>query len=135
MSDANSVAVGQQPAAAEVVFLPEIAPVRCPCGLARRAFADREDFPATVHLTEIHADARTHYHHRMTETYVIIECGEDAAMELDGKLVPVRPLTTVLIPPGVRHRAVGEMKVVIMCTPKFDPADEFFDESHPVLPS
>ena len=33
----------------------------------------------------------------------------------------------LLIPPGVRHRAIGEMTVLIVVIPKFDPADEHFD--------
>ena len=48
-------------------------------------------------------------------------------MELDGEAVPVRPGVCVLITPGVRHRAVGPMKVLIVVLPKFDPADEWFD--------
>ena len=99
----------------------------CPCGVARRAFTDVEGFPATVHVTEISADAQTHYHKRLTETYYFLECGPDAQMELDGELVPVKPGMSILIPPGTRHRAVGKMKVLILVLPKFDPADEWLD--------
>jgi mannose-6-phosphate isomerase-like protein (cupin superfamily) len=112
----------------EVIYLPEIAPVACPCGLARRAFAESPDFPGTVHLTEISLEARSHYHLEHTEVYVILECERGAAIELDGEMVPLRPHTSVLIPPGVRHRACGKMKVLIICTPKFDTEDEHFDE-------
>lgn len=111
----------------EKVSLPDLPGVPCPCGTARRAFADAADFPATVHLTEISADAHVHHHRRQTEVYVILECGPDAALELDGERVPVKPLDAVRIPPGVRHRAVGEMRVLIVCSPKFDPADEFVE--------
>ena len=111
----------------QVVDLASLEGVPCPCGTARRAFAERSDFPATVHLTEISTTARTHYHRRATETYVVLECGPEAAIELDGMLHPVQPGTAILIPPLVRHRAVGEMKVIIFCMPKFDPADEHFD--------
>ncbi len=31
-------------------------------------------------------------------------------------------------PARTRHRAVGKMKVAIVAWPKFDPADEWFDE-------
>ena len=41
------------PATAEIVDLPTLPGVPCPCGTARRAFAERPDFPATVHLTQI----------------------------------------------------------------------------------
>ena len=45
-------------------------------------------------------------------------------MELDGEQIPVKPGLAILIPPRVRHRAVGRMKVLIVVFPKFDPADE-----------
>lgn len=112
---------------AELIELPEIPGVLCPCGVARRGFADREDFAGTIHLTDIHQTARTHYHIDHTEVYVILECGDDAAIELDGTRHRVKPKTSILIPPGVRHRAIGQMQVLIVCMPKFDPADEHFD--------
>ena len=111
----------------EIVDLTTLPGVECPCGTARRAFADRDDFPGTVHLTQIDRSARTHYHRDHTEVYVILDCEPDAAMELDGKLHPIRPKSTIMIPPGTRHRAVGKMEVLIVCLPKFDPADEHFD--------
>ncbi|MEM6470476.1 MAG: cupin domain-containing protein [Planctomycetota bacterium] len=110
-----------------LIQLDQLPAVECPCGAARRGFADRADFPGTVHLTEIDRNARTHYHKHHTEVYVVLECQEDAAIELDGKLIPVQPKSSVLIPPLTRHRAVGNMEVLIFCLPKFDPADEFFD--------
>lgn len=111
-----------------LIDLTAIEAVCCPCGTARRAFADREDFPGTVHLTQIEADAKTHYHRHHTEVYVILQCEPDAAIELDGHRHPVKEKTSILIPPGVRHRAIGRMEVLILCLPKFDPADEHFDE-------
>ena len=104
--------------------LAAIAPVPCPCGEARRAFAEPGGV-ASLHVTDISADARTHYHRRMTELYLVLE-GE-GHMELDGERVPVGPLSGVLIEPGCRHRAVGRMRVAIVPVPAFDPADEFFD--------
>ena len=53
----------------EIVDFTEIEGVACPCGTARRAFAHVEDFPGTFHVTEISADAKLHYHKRLTETY------------------------------------------------------------------
>jgi mannose-6-phosphate isomerase-like protein (cupin superfamily) len=101
--------------------------VECPCGIARRAFADVEDYPSTIHLTEISADAQLHYHKKLTETYYFLECGPEARMQLDDELLSVRPGMCILIPPGVRHKAVGKMKVLIFVLPKFDPEDEWFD--------
>ena len=45
----------------EVVNFGDLTGVPCPCGIARRAFADVEDFPGTVHVTEISAEAQVHY--------------------------------------------------------------------------
>jgi quercetin dioxygenase-like cupin family protein len=105
----------------------EIAPVPCPCGAARRGFAGVPEFPGTIHVTEISEDAKTHYHKTLTETYYILECGPDAAMELDGECLDVKPGRCVVIPPGIRHRAVGKMRVLIVVLPEFDSADEWFD--------
>jgi len=107
-----------------VVEFDQIPEVTCPCGTSRRAFADVAEMPGTIHRTEISETARPHYHRRMTETYYILQCGPDARMELDGELIPVKPGTCVLIPPGVVHRAVGRMSILNIVFPKFDPADE-----------
>lgn len=112
---------------ARIVDLAQLPGVPCPCGTARRAFADVPDFPATIHLTEISADAQTHYHLQQTETYYILDCDEDARIQLDDETLPLRRGMCVLIPPGVRHRAVGRMTILNIVIPKFDPADEFFD--------
>ena len=112
----------------EVLDFTQLPAVACPCGSARRGFADLQDFPATIHVTDISADARLHYHRRLTETYFILDCGPDAQMQLDGESIPLRPQMCVLIRPGTRHRAVGRMKVLIVVLPKFDPQDEWFDE-------
>jgi mannose-6-phosphate isomerase-like protein (cupin superfamily) len=110
-----------------IVDFAEVPGVACPCGTARRAFQDVVEFPATVHVTEISEDAALHYHKTLTETYYFLECGPGAQMQLDDEIVPVRPGMCVMIPPGVRHRAVGRMKVLIVALPKFDPADEWLD--------
>jgi len=105
----------------------EIPGVPCPCGTARRAFADVADFPATVHVTEIRENAERHYHKRLTEVYYVLESEPGAQLELDGDFIDAQPGTCVLIPPGVRHRAIGRMTVLIFVTPKFDERDEWFE--------
>ena len=111
----------------KIVDFAEIPGVSCPCGTAKRAFADVNDYPATIHQTQISEDAQTHYHLHQTEAYYFLDCGEEARMELDDEIVPVRPGMCVLIPPGVRHRAIGKMTILNIVIPKFDPADEHFD--------
>ncbi|MCA9027101.1 MAG: cupin domain-containing protein [Planctomycetaceae bacterium] len=111
----------------EVANFADISGVSCPCGTARRAFAEVEDFPATVHVTEISENAKLHYHKRLTETYYFLECEDGAKMQLDDEFVPVQPGMCIMIRPGTRHRAIGRAKVLIMVLPKFDPQDEWFD--------
>jgi mannose-6-phosphate isomerase-like protein (cupin superfamily) len=112
----------------EVADFAEIEGTACPCGTARRAFADVEDFPGTVHVTEISENAKLHYHKRLTETYYFLECQPGAQMQLNDDVIDVRPGMCVMIRPGVRHRAIGKMKVLIMVLPKFDPSDEWLDD-------
>ena len=113
---------------ASMVDFAALSPVRCPCGWAKRAFADTAGSPVSVHRVEIETDARTHYHQSHTEIYYILECAADAALELDGHHTPVHPGMATLIPPGVRHRAVGRMTILNIVAPPFDPADEWFEE-------
>ncbi len=109
-----------------VADLSAIEPVRCPCGWAKRAFTDDPDGVATLHITRIEADSRAHYHKKLTEVYYILE--GQGHMELDGERIAVRPGMAVLIKPLCRHRAVGELTVLIVPTPAFDEKDEHFDE-------
>lgn len=111
----------------EIADFNELPPVRCPCGIARRAFGDVLDFPATVHVTEISSDAKLHYHKTLTETYFFLECDSEAQMQLNDETIPVKQGMSILIRPGTRHRAIGKMKVLIIVLPKFDPHDEWFD--------
>lgn len=106
-----------------VAQLDEIPPTPCPCGQARRAFKEDWNTLATVHLTDIHADSKAHYHQKMTEIYIVLE-GE-GHLEADGQIIPLKPMTTVMIRPGCVHRAVGKLKIINVPMPPFDPADEF----------
>jgi len=110
----------------QIVQLDEISPTPCPCGIARRAFAEPGKSAASVHLVDIKADAVAHYHRRMTEIYVVLE--GQGEIELDGVRHPVKPMTAVTISPGVRHRAMGNLRILNIPVPAFDPSDEWFDE-------
>ncbi len=109
-----------------IEHLDQIDAITCPCGFTRRAFVSPDNDVATLHLLEVQADARVHYHKTLTEIYLILE-GE-GHMELDGEVVPVKPLTGIMIKPGCRHRAVGKLRIAIIPIPAFDPADEWFDD-------
>ena len=110
----------------EIASFSSIEPTQCPCGSAKRAFADLPEKTASVHLVTIKKDSRVHYHEHMTEIYVILE-GE-GYMELDGERIPVKPMDTIFIRPQCRHRAVGQLKAINIPIPAFNPDDEHFDD-------
>jgi quercetin dioxygenase-like cupin family protein len=113
--------VDRKPATAQLDELPAR---KCSCGTTRRAFADEPGRVVSVHLLQVE-DALAHYHRIATEVYVVLE-GE-GHLELDGELHEARPLTAFLIPPGVRHRAIGDLKVLVVPVPAADDSDEYFD--------
>jgi mannose-6-phosphate isomerase-like protein (cupin superfamily) len=99
--------------------------VKCPCGFAQRAFTVPDNPTATIHIVDIQADSRVHYHKKLTEIYLILE--GSGQMELDGQIIPVEPFTAVFIKPGCLHRAIGKMRIINVCIPPFDEKDEWFD--------
>src|SRR5882757_8482649 len=98
--------------------LDAIDPVRCPCGFTRRAFATPENALSTLHIVDIKEDSRTHYHKKMTEIYLVLE--GKGHIELDGELIPIKPMTSIMIKPGCRHRAIGKLNSVNVAIPAFD---------------
>jgi mannose-6-phosphate isomerase-like protein (cupin superfamily) len=108
-----------------IAHFDDINAIKCPCGFARRAFVSPDNPTATMHVVDIQEDARAHYHKKLTEIYVILE--GVGHIELDGKKLPIKPLTAIFIKPYCRHRAVGRMRIVNVCIPAFDPKDEWFD--------
>jgi mannose-6-phosphate isomerase-like protein (cupin superfamily) len=108
-----------------IAQLDEIPPNRCPCGFARRAFAEMPSAVASLHVVNIEDDSRAHYHKRMTEIYLVLE-GE-GEIELDGERFPVKPMTAIYIKPGCRHRAIGKLRIINLPVPAFDETDEWFD--------
>lgn len=102
--------------------LDEVEPVPCPCGQSVRLLTSADDVPSGLHITTLR-NAQKHYHQRTTEVYYVLE-GE-GELELGEQRHAVRPGHVVFIPPGVPHRAIGQLRCLIVCTPPFDPADEF----------
>ena len=108
----------------KVEHFEQIPPVPCPCGMSRRAFIGF-DGRATFHQVDIKKDAALHYHKNHYEIYLILE--GKGHMELDGEIIPVEQGSTIFLQEYCRHRALGEMKIVNVSVPAFDPADEYFD--------
>ena len=100
--------------------------VMCPCGTSKRAFIHDQDQIASLHVVDVKQKSRMHYHKKMTEIYFVLEgIGQ---IELDGLRFDIEPGSSILIKPGCRHRAIGELKILNVPIPAFDPADEYFDD-------
>ena len=86
------------PPRAPVVRLADLPGVACPCGTARRAFAEAAAGRASLHLVEVKRDTERHYHRRLTEIYYVLS--GSGQIELDGELCPLTAGDAVLIPCG-----------------------------------
>ena len=62
----------------------------------------------------------------MSEIYYILE--GTGKMELGKDRVELKPGVTILIPPGLSHRAYGNIKCLIVGVPAWKHYDEFFCE-------
>ena len=56
-----------------IAQLDELKPVECPCGLSRRAFINKENSAATLHIVDTKEEAQPHYHKKLTEIYLVLE--------------------------------------------------------------
>lgn len=104
--------------------LEEVPKERSICGFRQRLIT-KEDFEGANFTFLSVYEAERHYHKKTTEFYYVLE-GE-GILELDGEKVELKPGTLVMIRPGTRHRAEGDVKVLIVGIPPFDPADSFHD--------
>lgn len=98
------------------------APVPCPCGEARRVITAADGAPFSVHHVTVQGRARPHFHSRLTECYVVLE-GE-GEIQLDEERFAIGPGDMVLIPPLTRHAASGDLRLLNIVSPPFDPSDE-----------
>ena len=48
-------------------------------------------------------------------------------MELDDDKIPLKKGISVMIKPGCRHRAFGDLTIINVPVPCFDEEDEWFD--------
>ena len=97
---------------------------RSTCGFRKRIITS-DDTPVNsvsyLHIT----DSKGHYHKGITEFYYVLDGRGN--MELDGDTIELEEGTLVMIPPNVRHRAYGDIRTLVICSPAFDPEDQFFE--------
>jgi len=95
--------------------LAEIKPWTETCGQIRPLIEEKDGAAAEVHHLEI-TDAKLHYHERTDEVYYVIE-GE-GRMRLDDEEIDLHSGITVYVPRGVKHKAWGRLKVLVVCIPR-----------------
>ena len=85
------------------------------CGQIRPLIEEQDGAAAEVHHLEI-TDARLHYHERTDEIYYVLE--GTGRMRLEDTEIDLRKDVTVYVPRGVKHRAWGNLKVLVVCIPR-----------------
>ena len=85
------------------------------CGQIRPLLEEKDGAAAEVHHLEI-TDAKLHYHKRTDEIYYVLD-GE-GRMRLDDEEIELHKDVVVYVPRGVKHRAWGDLKVLVVCIPR-----------------
>lgn len=93
----------------------EIAPWAETCGQIRCLIEERDGTPAEIHHVQID-DARLHYHARTDEFYYVID--GQGTMVLDDETIELHKGVVVYVPRGVKHKAIGPLKVLTICIPR-----------------
>ena len=93
----------------------EITPWAETCGQIRPLIDEKDGAAAEVHHLEI-TDAKLHYHERTDEIYYVLS--GHGRMSLDGEEIELSEDVVVYVPRGVKHRAWGDMKVLVTCIPR-----------------
>ena len=105
----------------------EIKPWTETCGQIRPLIEEKDGAAAEVHHLEI-TDAKLHDHERTDEVYYIL--GGTGRMALDDEEIELREGLVVYVPRGVKHRAWGDLKVLVVCIPS-----GVLSDVHEVAPS
>jgi mannose-6-phosphate isomerase-like protein (cupin superfamily) len=84
------------------------------CGQIRCLIEEKDGAAAEVHHVQIH-DAKLHYHERTDEVYHVVS--GTGTMVLDDEEIELHPGVVVYVPRGTRHKAVGELTVLVVCIP------------------
>jgi len=95
--------------------LSEVPPWVETCGLIRPLIAAADMAAGEVHHLEI-TDAKLHYHERTDEFYYVL--AGQGRMALDDAEIDLHEGVTVYVPRGTKHRAWGDLKVLVVCIPR-----------------
>ena len=92
----------------------EVKPWAETCGEIRCLIEQKDGAAAEVHHVRIQ-DAKLHYHERTDEVYHVIS--GHGTMVLDDEEVELHPGVVVYVPRCVRHKAKGDLTVLVVCIP------------------
>jgi len=93
----------------------EVTPWAETCGQIRCLVEEKDGAAAEVHHLQI-TDAKLHFHQRTDEIYYVL--GGEGQMRLDEQLIDLRKGVVVYVPRGVKHKAWGNLEVLVVCIPR-----------------
>ena len=85
------------------------------CGQIRPLVEEKDGAAAEVHHLQI-TDAKLHYHERTDEIYYVFE-GE-GRMRLNDEEIELHKNVVVYVPRGIKHKAWGNLAVLVVCIPR-----------------
>src|SRR5882672_491424 len=85
------------------------------CGQIRPLIEEKDAAAAEVHHLEI-TDAKLHFHEHTDEIYYVLD--GSGRMRLGDDEIELRKDVAVYVPRGMKHKAWGNLKVLVVCIPR-----------------
>ena len=85
------------------------------CGQIRPLLEEKDGAAAEVHHLQI-TNAKLHYHQRTDEIYYVLD--GQGQMRLDDEEIELHRDVVVYVPRGVKHKAWGNLTVLVVCVPR-----------------
>ena len=85
------------------------------CGQIRPLLEEKDGAAAEVHHLQI-THAKLHYHQRTDEIYYVLD--GQGKMRLDDEEIELHKDVVVYVPRGVKHKAWGNLTVLVVCLPR-----------------
>ena len=85
------------------------------CGQIRPLLEEKDGAAAEVHHLQI-TNAKLHYHQRTDEIYYVLD--GQGRMRLDDEEIELHKDVVIYVPRGVKHKAWGNLTVLVVCLPR-----------------